>query len=364
MTSGGKRYLIEAWLRKELQFLVTFHASDRRWQMPFCAALATGLLLLVGAYFGHLDYGLVSSLGGQVFLYSPNTKLSHRMGVLMGCAFGMIASYTLGVLSHFIPVLQVPVLTFIAALVLMMCRFYGIGLPGGLFFIMAAAIGSYSPIPLLQTPLFVGLLAMGALLACLIALFYGFHAVRQRAPEAPRPLPPASFDYTIFDSIVIAAFVSLSLALAQALQLERPYWVPISCLAIIEGQSLRAVWTKQLHRIVGTCLGLVVAWGLLTLPFDTWGVSLLMMALAFIVETLVVRHYGLAVVFITPLSIFLAEAARMGHSSPDALLQARFLDTILGCGVGVIGGLSLHSPRFRKTVGGWLRHLAPPRLRS
>ena len=32
-----------------------------------------------------------------------------------------------------------------------------------------------------------------------------------------------------------------------------------------------------------------------------------MIVLAFLIETLVVRHYGLAVVFITPLTIFLAE---------------------------------------------------------
>jgi hypothetical protein len=39
----------------------------------------------------------------------------------------------------------------------------------------------------------------------------------------------------------------------------------------------------------------------------------LMMALSFIIEVLVVRHYGLAVVFITPLTILLAEAATLGH---------------------------------------------------
>jgi hypothetical protein len=58
--------------------------------------------------FDHLDYGLVSSLGGLVFLYTSNTPLSHRMVSLMASAFGLSACYALGVLSHFFPMLLVP----------------------------------------------------------------------------------------------------------------------------------------------------------------------------------------------------------------------------------------------------------------
>ena len=131
---------LQALVRAELRDLATINRSDRRWQMPFCAALASGLPLLVGAWFDRLDYGLVSSLGGLVFIYGPNTPLSHRMVTLMACAFGMSACYTLGVMGHFFPLLLVPVLGFIAIVVSMVCRFYALGPPGILFFIMAAAI--------------------------------------------------------------------------------------------------------------------------------------------------------------------------------------------------------------------------------
>jgi hypothetical protein len=86
---GWSRF--QSLVRAELQHLGTINRSDRRWQMPFCAALASGLPLLIGAWFDHLDYGLVSSLGGLVFIYAPNTPLSHRMVSLMACAFGMSA---------------------------------------------------------------------------------------------------------------------------------------------------------------------------------------------------------------------------------------------------------------------------------
>jgi hypothetical protein len=364
MTHRGVWSKFQAVMRAELLHLTTIHASDRPWQMPFAAALASGLPILVGAYFDRMDYGLISSLGGLVFLYLPDTPLHHRMVSLMACAFAMSASYALGVMSHFLPALMVPVLVFTAILVTMVCRFYRLGPPGSLFFIMAASIGAFSPGEVLEVPLKVGLLTMGCLLACLIAFFYSVHILRVRLPKPVTPLPPATFDSVVFDPVVIGVFVGISLALAQAMQMEKPYWVPVSCLAVIQGMSLRAVWNKQVHRVAGTGIGLLVAWGLLMLPLDKWSISMIMMMLAFVIETAVVRHYGFAVIFITPLTILLAEAATLGQGSAASLIQARFFDTVLGCIVGFIGGICLHSPRFRDVAGRQMRRLIPPRLAS
>jgi uncharacterized membrane protein YccC len=359
VSTGSK---LRALVGGELRRLMTIQASDRVWQMSFAAALASGLPLLIGAYFNHLDYGLVSSLGGLVFLYLPRTPLYHRMISMMACAFGMAACYTLGLMSHLSPPLMVPVLTFIAILVTMVCRFYDIGPPLSLFFIMAASIGAYSPVPLLQLPLMVGLFTMGCLLACLIGFFYSLYIVRLQAPREVAPLPPPTFDFVVFDAVVIGAFVGISLAAAQALDLQKGYWVPVSCLAVIQGASMRAVWSKQLQRVIGTSIGLLVPWGLLLLPLNKWSISLAMMAMTFVIELTVVRHYGFAAVFITPLTILLAEAATLGHSPASALIEARFFDTVLGCFIGLVGGFCLHNQRFRAVVGGQMRRLLPSDL--
>lgn len=208
-----------ALLRRELRQLLQFNRSDRRWQLPFCAALASGLPLMVGLYFDHIEYGLVSSLGGLIFLYTPATPLAHRMMVLMSCSFGMIACHALGP-------------------------------PRGVFFMMAASINAFSPVELL------------------------------------------------------------------------------------------------------------------TLPLSPWGLPLMIMVLTFIVETLVVRHYGLAVIFITPMTLLLADASLLGHGSAGSLLQARLLDTVAGSFAGLLGGVVLHTQRLHDAVGKALRRLTPPRLRS
>jgi uncharacterized membrane protein YccC len=100
----------------------------------------------------------------------------------------------------------------------------------------------------------------------------------------------------------------------------------------------------------------------LVLPLEKWSISLLVIALSFIIESAVVRHYGFAVIFITPLTIFLADAATLGQGSPHAVIQARLFDTLLGCAVGLVGGACLHSPRFREVVGRQMRRLIPARF--
>lgn len=364
MKQSNRWSKLQKLMREEISHLTTIQASDRLWQMPFAAALASGLPLMIGAYFNQMAYGLVSSLGGLVFLYLPSTPLYHRMISVMACAFGMVACYTLGMMSHFFPLLMMPVLIFISIMVTMVCRFYNLGPPGSLFFIMAASIGAYSPVQVLQLPLMVGLITMGSLLACLIGFFYSLYVLRWQAPKPVSALPSATFDFVVFDSVIIGVFVGISLAVAQLLQLEKAYWVPVSCLAVIQGTTLRAVWNKQLHRVLGTSIGILVAWGLLLFPMDKWSISLTMMVLVFVIELTVVRHYAFAAIFITPLTILLAEAATLGHGSVAMLVQARFFDTILGCFVGLVGGICLHSPRFRLVVGKQMRRLITSRFVS
>lgn len=95
-------------LADEWHEFVSVKRSDRPWEMPIAAALASGLPIFVGAAYGDLGRGLAGSLGGLVFLHLPATRLSHRMAWLMACAFGMTGSYSLGMLGHLIPALVRP----------------------------------------------------------------------------------------------------------------------------------------------------------------------------------------------------------------------------------------------------------------
>jgi uncharacterized membrane protein YccC len=352
----------KAWIAAELRGLATVQRSDRLWQMPLAGSLAIGLPLLAGAWQGDLHNAMVASIGGLVFLYVPNTPMSHRMVALMSCAFAMTTCFALGLLIALAPAGATLVITAVAALVTMLCRFYNLGPPGSLFFVMAAMVALALPPDAQALPTRVGFMALGSALACLIAFVYSLHAIRLRPPGPVVPPPAPTFDHVVFDAVVIGLFVGLSLALAQALRLDKAYWVAVSCLAVIQGQTLRAVWTKQLHRVIGTTLGLGLAAALFQIPLDAWRLCALLMVLQFVIEVTVVRHYAFAVIFITPLTLLLAEAPTLGHTPIGPLIHARFLDTLLGCAVGLAGGWCLHSPRFRARLGGWLRALVPRRF--
>ena len=55
------------------------------------------------------------------------------------------------------------------------------------------------------------------------------------------------------------------------------------------------------------------------------------------------------------------------HAAPAPLAEliaSRFIDTLLGCVVGLVGGICLHSARCRAVVGEPLRRLMPRRPQS
>jgi hypothetical protein len=365
MTPVHWRAALHRVLHAEWLHLVHVQPSRRRWPMPVAAALSSGLPLLAGAALGDIGAGLAGSLGGLVFLYLPETPLHHRMVTLMACGFALAACYALGLGVHALDIaaVRVPLLALVALLVTMVSRYYRLSPPGPLFFVMAAAIGAYAPVPLEQLPAQLGVLFLGVLLAAFIAFGYSL-AMLRRWPAVPVPeRPAATFDFVVVDAVVIAAAVGASLLLAELLRLPRPYWVPVSCLAVVQGVTLRAVWNRQFQRVAGSALGMLVAGALLLLPLDGWRIAAMVMVLTFLVEWLVVRHYGLAVAFITPLTILLADAATLGGpGTVDALVRARFLDTVLGCVVGLLGGICLHSPRLRAAVARPLRALVPWRF--
>lgn len=366
MTFTDWRAALRRALHAEWQHLVAVQPTRRRWPLPIAASLASGLPLLAGVALGHIGAGLAGSLGGLVFLYLSEKPMHQRMVTLTACGVAMTACYAigLGVQALDVAALRAPLIALVALVVTMTVRYYRLPPPGPLFFVMAAAIGAYTPLPAAQLPTQVGALFLGVLTAVLIAFGYSA-AMLRRWPAAPVPKRPvATFDFVVVDAVVIAAAVGASLLLADLLQLPRPYWVPVSCMAVAQGATLRAVWNRQLHRVAGTALGLVVAAVLLLLPLDAWRIAFTVMALTWIVEWLIVRHYGLAVVFITPLTILLAEAATLDqHVAIDALVRARLIDTVLGCAVGLLAGVVLHSPRLRTAVARPLRALLPRRFR-
>ncbi|HZF44916.1 MAG TPA: FUSC family protein [Sphingomonadaceae bacterium] len=350
---------LPALLRREIADVFAGRESDRPWQLPFAIALAAGLPMLVGALIGETGFGAIASIGAMTIVYLPRTRLDLRMVAVMSAACAMMACYALGQIGHVLPAARVPLIAAVALLVTMGCRYYRVGPPGPLFFVMTASIGAYAPGTLADLPQHLGVFALGALGAVCIAFFYSLHILRRWDPLPLQPAPEDLAEEVLVPSIIVAIFVGLSLGLAELLGFDKPYWVPISCIAVLQGATLRAVWLRQLQRILGTLAGLGVVWGLIHIITEPWHLALAIALLTFCVETIIVRHYALAAVFITPLAILLAEASTLGHTSATPLIIARFADTVLGAMLGVAGGACLHNERLRRWLGQRLARTTP-----
>ena len=338
MRKNKIRYLI----KREIKSFFELKQSERLWHIPVLASLCVGIPLFIGIYLNRLDYGLISCSSGLVILYLPSTSVANRMITLVACSFGLMVSFTIGIVFSFNHLLSALILGLFAFGANWVTNYFQLKPPGNFFFIMLASIASCTPFDLMTIPTRVGLVGLGTMLACVLAFFYSLYIVKRYPPKAEVVIEKKNKYASVTESVIIGAFLGLSLYIAHLLRLENPYWVPISCAAVIQGVSLRHVWQRSFHRIVGTYIGLFLTWLLLLLNMTPLGICFSVLILQFIIEIVVVRQYALAVIFITPLTIFLAEAGRAMTVDPNILISTRFLDIVLGSLIGAVGGWFLH----------------------
>ncbi|NBC36347.1 FUSC family protein [Novosphingobium sp. FSY-8] len=350
MPDSSPEMPIVARLRAEWAEITQIQSSQRPWQMPVVAGITSGLPVALGHGLGHMDVGVMAALGTMSFVYLGDTDLRRKLLTLMAVAFGLTLAFAVGAgvaaLGGHSVGLGVPVVMVVAFAASVGCRYLNQGPPAAMFFTMAAAIGLFTGGDPAQLPAHVGTLFLGAALAVVTGALYSIYIVRRRNPRAVQAQTPPPL-VLWFEPAMIALAAGVSLAAALALGIDKPFWAPVSCIAVIQAVSLRKVWTRHAHRVIGTVLGLGLAAGILALPLNGWSIALLIGGLTFLVEIVITRHYGLATVFITPLAILIAEAPRLGEVASGALIAARLYDTLVGCSIAVAFGMVMHGPRVR-----------------
>lgn len=340
----------------QCRLMLQLNSTQRPWHFPLLASLCTGLPVLLGAYFGHIDKGVLAALGGMVILYMPLTSMAYRMVTLVVCAFGFAVCFTLAALAGGQGLSGALVLGFITVLVNFICRFYQLQSPGRFFFIMIASLASTAKVQWSVVPGELGLLMMGAMLACLLAFGYSLLLPVKHSELASVHQPDRQLAQLWAESVVIGGVVGGSFLLAQSLGLHNPYWVPISCAAIMQGTSVQMLFQRKVHRILGTAVGTVLAWLLFSLTPNAWWLAVAVIVLTFIIESLMVRNYGLAVIFITPLTMVFADMILLGQFPTEQLVLTRMVDIVLGSVCGFVGGGLLHLPLRRWLARSAHRH--------
>ncbi|OFJ52098.1 hypothetical protein BEL07_19470 [Mycolicibacterium grossiae] len=113
-----------------------------------------------------------------------------------------------------------------------------------------------------------------------------------------------------------------------------PYWaIAAAVLVLHAGGDRRGTLRKGAERLAGTWVGLALAAAILLVHPQGVALAVVVAALQFVIEMLVVRNYALASVFITAAALTVSSAAHPVDVA-DVLVD-RGLDTLLGCAVGV-----------------------------
>ncbi|WP_180357545.1 FUSC family protein [Streptomyces sp. NP160] len=131
-----------------------------------------------------------------------------------------------------------------------------------------------------------------------------------------------------------AVAVGVAGALGVLTTSEHPYWAAVAAVAPLAAVTLSSQLVRAAHRALGTVAGLGVAAVLLALPLGTVASVAVAALLQVLAELLVVRHYGAAMLVITPLALLMGQLA---HPVPvPGLLADRGAETLLGVAVGVV----------------------------
>ncbi|TDO99450.1 FUSC family protein [Marinomonas balearica] len=319
-----------------LKELSSINKIKRPWHLPLVAAFCVGLPAMIGAALEQFPQGMLASLGAMVVLYMPQTRTAHRIVTLSLCCFGFIFCFMVGSLSTVVSWLPPFALSLTLFLVVVMSRYYRLPPPGSFFFVVVTTISIALPFDLPSLPNNIGLLAIGGMTSCIVCFIYSLMTGANALPKTDVQLDER-VNAIVLEALFVSCFVGGSYGLALALALNNPYWVPISCAAILQGATFRQIWHRNVHRILGTLVGMLLVSAIFFFQPNAWVLAFLIFVLQFIIELLIVKNYGYAVIFITPLTVIMAEVTN-AQISPVLLLESRIFDIVLGSAIGFVGG--------------------------
>lgn len=341
-------------LRAETAHLVTSlttfgPSTGRRWPLAVQAGLAMAVPIVVLALAGRSDVALLAASGAFTVIYGGWLRPRQRARFAPIMALVLFTCAAAGVLAAgggtIVVLLGVLVLTVVAA---SLAGWFSLGPPGPVFFVLVYGLSAQvtavrGGVRSIDPWVYLGVVAASSAFACLLVVLPLLLPRYRREEVRPvRMLFPRRWGGVAQTLAVRAAIVAIvGVGAAVFVDPERSHWIICAGLAVV-GMPVgrRAAAARGIHRTVGTVFGAVVYLGLALLALPVWALGLVFGALQVTIELTVVRHYALALVFITPLVLLIIGAAT-GEGANVPLALERVVDTLVGAAVGTIAALAV-----------------------
>lgn len=314
--------------------------SERDHIPAFRIALGVAIPLLTLLLIDRLDLAAYAAFGAFTGIYarfeSPRSRLLRQSiagAVLVGCV-GVGALLSSLQASMWLLIVVTALVSGAGAAIALRWNLK----PGGsIFFIFATGALGSSPG---GGPVLVAVAVAGASVCLSIVFGAVAHLVGERMPPGvtPQVVAPSRGDLLShtarFTVAPLLAGVAGSISTGALPLLSHSYWAMVAAVALITPPHRSARIKRGLHRMVGTLGGVLVTAFLLSFPSQPWQLVVWVVILQFLAEVFVLRHYSMALLFITPLALLMTQLG-MPEPVPE-LLISRAVETAIGVSVGVL----------------------------
>ncbi|WP_378147310.1 FUSC family protein [Cnuibacter sp. UC19_7] len=320
-------------------------APHPRWPIATQAALAMALPVGLFTLLGQPLVGLQAAGGAFTALYLASASVRERARALPLVGLLLIGCAAAGALVAPDPAAVAVGLVVVTVVSSALAYAFALGPPGPVFFALVYGMATnvtavVDGVRRVDPLSFLAVFIVGCLIAYAVAVApLVVPAVRRRSARALRTLLPGPRlgveTRLLLVRVAIVAVVGTVLSTLWIDQ-ERAYWAVCSGIAVIGvNAGRRTAMVRGSQRFVGTVAGagLFALIALVSVPAPL--LALVLAALQFLIELLVVRNYALALVFITPLVLLISSAAVPG-ADLGGLAMERVLDTLLGAVLGML----------------------------
>lgn len=328
-------------IRLELGRLIAVgpHAGAHR--VAARAGVSILVPLLVVLALDRLDWSIYAAFGAFASLYGRERVDRPRLVLQLTAGAVMVATVTLGALvgvSAHRQWLSVPVAAVVAVTAAYLSARQGWHPPGSLFAVFGFAAVASIPADSGQVAVAAAVSACSAAFAIVVGNVGALWRRVRRTALVTGPGRPigGAVEGAWRYALQSGAGVLLAGLVATGAGIGRPYWAMVAAVVPLVAQELSVQVTRALHRVVGTGLGLGLAWLLFRLDLPGLALVGVVAGLQAGTELFVGRNYALALLCVTPLALMMVHL--VAPVPTGRLLADRGLETLIGVAVGVAVG--------------------------
>lgn len=310
--------------------------------------MAVPLLTLIAI--DRLEWSAFCAFGAIVVIYARATERRHGNIQLLQAGLALIVSVTLGTAASMTPDPTLWLVlggSLIAAATAFAADLLEWKPAGGIFTLFAFSVCAMTPHATWQTVAIAAALSTASAAFAILVCNVGPQGkgVRTRHRSAREHLAEPSTRRHVSRNFIAPLLTGSA---AVALGIGHPYWGMVASVVPLTAPSVLEMAHRGMHRIVGTLTGVAIAGAFLLLEPSPAMIVIGIITCQCLTELLVMRHYALALTFITPLALLMGQLA---HPLPTGeLVVQRTVETLLGVAIGLAVAWATRPPHHSNSV--------------